>query len=347
MAQENTLTLRRLTIGHGKEKTVASNLNATLHTNRLTCLLGPNGVGKSTLLRTLAGFLPPLSGDVLVAGKPINGYSAKELSQRIGVVLTARPAVPNMTVEELVEMGRAPYTGFWGTVRRKDRAAVDKALQWVGIEHLRTRLLETLSDGERQKAMIAKALAQQTPLILLDEPTAFLDFPSKADVMRLLHNIARENHKTVLLSTHDMTLALQMADELWLMGRGEDIVTGSPEDLALNGKLENFFDNKSIGFDRYTGLFQVNNPVIRSIRMEGRHGDRFAMVRKALLRNGIKGSKEEKSDDFIVVLPTTLVYHRDGKEWNCESVEELLHCVLQPIPIPKNRHIEMKNATTQ
>ncbi|MGI6233113.1 MAG: ABC transporter ATP-binding protein [Prevotella sp.] len=329
MAQENTLTLHQLTIGHGSKKTVAKYLNATLLPDRLTCLIGPNGVGKSTLLRTLAGFLPPLSGEVLVEEKPISDYSNKELSRRIGVVLTSRHAVHNMTVEQLVEMGRAPYTGFWGSAHRKDRAAVDEALQLVGIAHLRTRMMETLSDGERQKAMIAKALAQQTSVILLDEPTAFLDFPSKAEVMRLLHRIARESHKTVLLSTHDMTLALQMADELWLMGRDKNIVTGSPEDLALEGKLENFFDNKSIGFDRYTGLFQVNNTVCRTVRMEGRHGDRFAMVRKALLRNGIKGGKEEESEDCVEVFPSEFVYRKNGRSRSCNTVEELLHHIIQ------------------
>ena len=183
-----SVILQDLSIGYtikGGKKTVAHQLNATICSGELTCLLGRNGVGKSTLLRTLSAFLPALEGDILLQGKSLSTYSDQELSQLIGVVLTEKPHVRNMTVDEMVAMGRAPYTGFWGVMSKDDQRIVDESIQLVGIDTLRHRLVQSLSDGERQKVMIAKALAQQTPIIYLDEPTAFLDYPSKVELLQL------------------------------------------------------------------------------------------------------------------------------------------------------------------
>jgi iron complex transport system ATP-binding protein len=153
-----------------------------------------------------------------------------------------------MTVEELVGMGRSPYTGFWGTLTDKDLLIVDEAIQLVGVESLKGRYIHTLSDGERQKVMIAKALAQQTPIIYLDEPTAFLDFPSKVEVMQLLHRLAREQQKTIFLSTHDVELSLQVADCIWLM-EPQLLSVGTPRQLADEGVLSRFIEHKGILFD--------------------------------------------------------------------------------------------------
>ena len=173
---------------------VAEGIDAAIRSGELTCLLGANGVGKSTLLRTLSAFQPKLGGEIMIAGKEIEAYTDKELSQTIGVVLTEKPDIRNMTVRELVALGRSPYTGFWGTLHDEDWQVVDEAIDAVRISSLRERMVHTLSDGERQKVMIAKALAQQTPVIFLDEPTAFLDFPSKVEMMQLLRRLAREAH---------------------------------------------------------------------------------------------------------------------------------------------------------
>jgi len=180
----------------------------------LICLLGPNGIGKSTLLRTLSGLLPKLSGTIMINGRALEEYSEKELSKQVGVVLTDHPQLHNMRVEELVALGRAPYTNFFGGLSFEDKVFVDEAISLVGIDKLRGRMIRELSDGERQKVMIARALAQQTPVIILDEPTAFLDFPSKVEVMKLLRNLAHDMHKTILLSTHDLDLAVRLADTL-------------------------------------------------------------------------------------------------------------------------------------
>ena len=254
-----TIRLENLAIGYrnGKDTyTVADGINASLHGSCLTCLLGANGIGKSTLLRTLSGFQPELSGKILIDGKDIYSYSKKELSRLIGVVLTSKPDVRNMSVKELVGLGRSPYTGFWGTLSDKDRDIVNWSVELVGITKLSDRMIHTLSDGERQKVMIAKALAQQTPVIFLDEPTAFLDFPSKVDIMQLLKRLTRDTGKTIFLSTHDMSLALQIADRIWLM-HNNDISIGTPQELANDKSLINFIERDGIIFDKETLTIRI------------------------------------------------------------------------------------------
>lgn len=250
------IELRNLTTGYGR-RAVATGLNAALRPGRLTCLLGPNGVGKSTLLRTLCGFQPPLGGQILIGGKDTAGMTRKEMSRIIGVVLTERPDVADMRAAEMVAMGRTPYTGFWGTLRAEDARHVDEALRLVGIEALADRMVHTLSDGERQKVMIAKALAQDTPLILLDEPTAFLDFPSKVETLRLLRRLAHEAGKTVFLSTHDLEMAIQLADDLWLLS-AEGLTHGPADALSANGTLERFAATDGLRFDAVRKVFYLS-----------------------------------------------------------------------------------------
>ena len=252
----NTVVLKNLSIGYtqkGNEKVVAQGLNAAINSGELTCLLGCNGVGKSTLLRTLSAFQPALGGDIMLDSDgslhPLTSYTDKELSRMIGIVLTEKPDVRNMTVEDLVGMGRSPYTGFWGTLSADDKQIVADAIRMVGIEPLRGRMIHTLSDGERQKVMIAKALAQQTPIIYLDEPTAFLDYPSKVEMMQLLRRLAHEQQKTIFLSTHDVELALQLSDCLWLM-ESNLLSMGTPRQLADSGALSRFVEREGIVFER-------------------------------------------------------------------------------------------------
>ena len=259
--EREDVELRQLTIGYQTKnhvKTVAEGINATIRRGQLTCLLGANGVGKSTLLRTLSAFQPKLSGSIFLAGREIDDYTAAELSRMIGVVLTEKPDVRNMTVSELVSLGRSPYTGFWGTCSKEDMTIVQDALRQVGVSALAERLIDTLSDGERQKVMIAKALAQQTPVIYLDEPTAFLDFPSKVEVMLLLRHICQEAGNTIFLSTHDLELALQIADCLWLMDRNEGLSIGTPKELADRDVLSRFIERRGISFDRRTLTIKID-----------------------------------------------------------------------------------------
>ena len=259
-----TIELRNLSIGYQTKhgiKTVATGLDGTIKSGELTCLLGANGVGKSTLLKTLSSFQPKTGGEILLEGRELSEYSDKQLSRLIGVVLTEKPDVRNMTVRELVSLGRSPYTGFWGTYSKDDLQVVDEAIAMVGIEPLKKRMVHTLSDGERQKVMIAKALAQQTPVIYLDEPTAFLDYPSKVEVLQLLCRISREADKVIFLSTHDVELALQMADTIWLMTQGESVAIGSPKTLAEQGALGRFIEREGIVFDPKTMTIKVTKQV--------------------------------------------------------------------------------------
>lgn len=271
--KKKMITLKNLVVGypdgrHTRQLNHAANEEA--HDGMLTCLIGANGVGKSTLLRTIAGFQLPLEGTVLLGGDDVRALSPRQRAERMAVVLTDRPDVMCTTVWEMVATGRAPFTGFWGRLSGKDRSIVTRSLRLVGIEWMADRTVASLSDGERQKVMIAKALAQQTPVVLLDEPTAFLDYPSRVEVMQLLLNIAHEEHKTVLLSTHDLDLALQTADRIWLFEkeRGEKkeeeegkeerkeegkekeketngnkmskIISGTPQELVSNGSISRF-----------------------------------------------------------------------------------------------------------
>ena len=249
--KQPTIQIESLSTGYrGKNNVtiVAHDINATINGGELTCLLGPNGAGKSTLLRTLSAFLPPVKGDITIMGRNLRDYSDRDLSKTIGVVLTEKTDLRNMTVEDLIGLGRSPYTGFWGTLHQKDREIMAKAIGMVGIESLRGRMIHTLSDGERQKVMIAKALAQETPVIFLDEPTAFLDFPSKVEIMQLLHTLSRTTGKTIFLSTHDLELALQIADTIWLLDREKGVMIGTPNELASNGSLNSFFTQRGIEF---------------------------------------------------------------------------------------------------
>ena len=154
-----------------------------------------------------------------------------------------------MSVEELVSLGRSPYTGFWGKLEKEDKKIVSEAISLIGIDNLKGRMIQNLSDGERQKVMLAKAIAQQTPIIYLDEPTAFLDFPSKIETMQLLQRLCRQNGKTIFLSTHDLELTLQIADRIWLMQKG-NITIGTPEEVAQSGALSEFIEREGITFDK-------------------------------------------------------------------------------------------------
>jgi iron(III) ABC transporter ATP-binding protein len=332
--KETTIRLRDLSIGYPDKhntKRVAEHLNASIHSGELTCLLGTNGVGKSTLLRTLSAFQPPLGGTIDLLDRPLSTYDDRQLATVIGVVLTEKSDIRNMTVEELVGLGRSPYTGFWGTLKESDRRIVHEAIARVRIEPLTQRMVHTLSDGERQKVMIAKALAQETPIIFLDEPTAFLDFPSKVEVMQLLHNLTHTLQKTVFMSTHDLELALQIADKIWLMDRTNGIAIGTPEDLSLEGKLSSFFSRKGITYDTETGFFRIDTDYRREIHLHG-HGSRYAMVRKALQRNGIRADRHVADDSLHIDTTGSagdpFVIHRaDGSTQSATNIEALLSLI--------------------
>ncbi|MFI3283165.1 MAG: ABC transporter ATP-binding protein [Rikenellaceae bacterium] len=329
--KDKTIVLNTLSIGY-KERCVIPNINATINSGELTSLLGANGVGKSTLLRTMTANQPKLDGEIFYHDKELASYTHKELSKMISIVLTERVAIKNISVFELVSFGRSPYTGFWGGVSHQDKEIIKESLRMVGIEHLAERMVQTLSDGERQKAMIAKALAQQTPIILLDEPTAFLDFPSKVEIMQLLHRLSRLTGKTIFMSTHDLDLALQISDRIWLMDGDRGVNTGIPEDLALNGDLSRFFERKGIAFDPSSGLFRVDTSTSVEVELivSPEASNRGAMVRKALRRCGVETKERLENSQYKIEITQSeiLITPRNSEQITCSNIEELLNIIV-------------------
>lgn len=288
---QRLLNTSNLSIGFqtnkNREVILHQDINLELRSSEITCLLGPNGSGKSTLIRTLCGLQRPLAGFVEINGKLVEKMLPGDLSRLVSIVLTGELEISNINVFSMVAYGRSPYTGYFGKLNDNDVKIVESAMQSTGIEHLSHQKFETLSDGEKQKVMIAKSLAQETPLILLDEPTAFLDFPGKVEIMQLLRNTAREHQKAVLLSTHDINLAIQFADRLWLMARERPIVTGMPEDLVLKGEIGSFFDKRKIRFEAETGTFIFETVFRGKVYLAGA-GTTYDWMAKALKRKGFE-----------------------------------------------------------
>lgn len=232
------------TIGYktkNKSIVIASNINGSLHKGELVSLIGRNGCGKSTLLRTIAGFQPLLDGRIVQDGKEIQEYSIQERSRLLSIVTTNTKSVQDMTVFDLVAMGRSPYTGFWGKLSQLDKSIITESLRKVGMENYSDRMVETLSDGERQKVLIAEAIAQETSVIILDEPTSFLDYPSKVMTMKLLSQLAHDCNKNIFISTHDLEQALQFSDRIWLLDDQKQLIIKTPKEMVAEGVLEKNF----------------------------------------------------------------------------------------------------------
>lgn len=329
-----TIEIKNLSTGYKVkkgEKVISRGLNASLSQGELTCLLGPNGAGKSTLLRTLCAFQDAIGGDVLVMGKSIKKYKSQELARLISVVLTDNSKINDMTAFEVIAMGRSPYTGFWGKLNEKDKKIIEKCLGWVGIESLAGRKMQTLSDGERQKVMIAKAIAQETPVIFLDEPTAYLDYPSKVQMMLLLHRLAKALKKTIFMSTHDLEHALQVADQVWLLDQEKGLTSGMPEDLSLEGKIEEYFNREGITFDRETCFFSIGHETAREVSMEGKEDSlEYKLCTKALIRSGIMPVRDSGAAVKIRVPGdgTFRLVEQDKESYKVNKMEHLLRTIV-------------------
>lgn len=259
----DALTAHKLTIGYPTAKgknpvCVLSDLNLSLPTETVTLLIGANGIGKSTLLRTLAGTQRQLSGRIEIEGTDIKNMSVLERAKRLALVYTDRTGGGGLTVSELVALGRQPYTGFLGKLSVNDRNICYNAMEAVGILHKAESYVAQLSDGERQKTMIARALAQQTPVIMLDEPTSFLDVASRLEIMQLLGRLAKDEKKTVILSTHDIAPAMSVADRLWIVdGEKHTIIEGQRDLLIYEGAMNKVFPNRNITYDTTANDFRI------------------------------------------------------------------------------------------
>lgn len=324
--------LDQLSVGYQKGNSkleILGGLNASIKHGELVCLIGENGVGKSTLLRSIAGVQKPLSGQVFVDNKPVNDYTAPDLARTISLVLTDRIFAGNLTVKEIVALGRHPYTNWLGKLEQKDVDKIDWALDITDIHKISDRIISELSDGQFQKTLIARALAQDGDIIILDEPTAHLDLSNKIIILKLLKDLSNETGKAILIATHEIEFSFQVADKIWIALKDKNLKEGTPEDLVLDGSLNQMINHNAINFDSDHGRFMVNYSYIKSCNLKG---DKLAYywTSNALRRNGWEVINE------ISETTITIRKGKSGYEWDLThqgnvtivySIEELVNVI--------------------
>jgi iron complex transport system ATP-binding protein len=325
------LTATKLSIGYshrGQETCVAEALDLALNAGEFICLLGPNGAGKSTLIRTLAGMQAPLSGSLKLQNQTFHSISPRERARMISVVLTEALPVGMMDAYSLVALGRHPYSGWLGGLNQYDKERIKWAFKAVGAEGLEARQISELSDGERQKISIARALAQEAQVMLLDEPTAFLDLPRRVELMTILRNLAHREQMGLLLSTHDLDLALRFADRLWMITTDGKLIQGYPEELAMSGEFARIFANENLDWDAERGSFRAHpNPCLKAhIQGDSIHA---LWTRRALERLGFGIAKPDENSALSIQVVelddhTEWAVARNGNQATHTSISQLI-----------------------
>jgi iron complex transport system ATP-binding protein len=327
---ESRIETKDLVIGYDagrhRRTVIARDINVQLNPGELVCLIGPNGAGKSTLMRTLAAMQSPLDGKVLLDGIDIHHMNSGDRARMLSVVLTEKVTVGLLDAYSLVSLGRYPYTGWSGKLTNADHEVVEWALKSVNAEEFAQRQVLELSDGERQRVMLARALAQEPRLMVLDEITAFLDLPRRVDIMRTLRRLVRETRRAILLSTHDLELALRSADRIWLLQKGGPLQVGAPERLVLNGAFERAFQSEGVDFDASTGTFRLHRDHAGEIEVQG-DSLHAIWTARALERYGYRPRSSGVACQLrVVVAPDgsrfTLIHN--GSRDEHESLEDLL-----------------------
>lgn len=339
------LKIRDLTIGYRSRnrttKRVAHNLNLALDAGEFVCLLGPNGAGKSTLMRTIAGMQPALTGEVWLDGVALRTLTPNQRATKLSVVLTDRTTAGLSTGYAMISLGRFPHTGWFGRLTPEDHGAIRKAIRLAGAESFSHRFVSELSDGERQRVMMARALAQEPRLMILDEITAFLDLPRRIEVMNLLRDLARGPERGILISTHDLELALRTADRLWLMRADGVISVGAPEDLALDGSLAAAFADEGIAFDPMRGAFRPSQEVAGgTVRVVGGDDMRRSWTVRAVERAGHRVAEEGRASSENAVVEIL-----SGGGWRrSDSVDSTLCATLYELVAHLRRRSETGGA---
>ncbi len=328
------LQLSNVSIGyHSKNRLslVQSELSLSANKGELIALIGENGCGKSTLIRSIACLQPIFKGEINLNGKNLEKLTPAKRAKLLSVVLTEQKSVASFNVRELISIGRDPYTGWLGSLSETDNDIITRAIEQTYLQGFENRNIHELSDGERQRAFIARALAQDTPLIILDEPTSHLDLANRINILLLLQKLARNTGKTILISTHELETAMQVADKLWMMEKGGGVIVGVPEDMVLNGKFDSVFNHQNYDFDKEYGTFIVQKQFDKFIttRANIRDGLMTRWTTKALSRRGFK---------IVENASVVLQIDEEEKSWTVNnnllsyvtySIEEALHAIAE------------------
>jgi len=320
------LYTRELAIGYQTKKRtleLEKELNIKIHNGELVCLIGPNGCGKSTLMRTIAGLQKPLSGETFITEVDVKSIKPHQYAKLLSLVLTDKVNVGAMTVMDMVSIGRYPYSNYFAKLQPNDYEIIERSLDSVHLTDYRDRFFSELSDGEKQRVMIAKALAQDTPLIMLDEPTAHLDLPNRVEIMNILKRLAKETNKAIFLSTHELDLALQTADTIWLMNREEKLKSGTPEDLVLSGAFEQVFHSDAFTFDKLSGSFKVVHPAKGKVALQGNDVP-STWTRRALEREGYEVVPDADLPIKVKHEKGQWLLEMSGERIDCATIGELL-----------------------
>lgn len=320
----NLLETKSLSVGYtpseGKSKVLQRDISVTIKSGEIISLMGQNGVGKTTFVKTISGLIPRLGGSVYYQNQELADIHPGDLAKKLSVVLTEKPYTQNLSVIELIAIGRHPYSSWLGTLSKKDLEAIDWAISETNINYLANHKVYELSDGQLQKVMIARALAQETDMIILDEPAAHLDLYNKIEVMMLLRDIAKKG-KGILISTHDMQISTQLSDKLWLFNFNEPVTAGTPEDLILNGTLEKTLYLQDYGYDMIHGTVKSTAKTQKTVNLVGPEKEKY-WTERALSRNDF--AVNAKSETIITIKGKTWTVQHKKDEIDCNSIKELL-----------------------
>ncbi len=311
--------------GNRKQVSVFREINLSAREGELVALLGINGIGKSTLLNTITSLIPPIEGTITINNQDVTCFSKKKLAKIISYVSTRQIKESNLLARDLIGMGRHPHTGWMGQLNKKDKEAVYQAAVDVNATHLLDKPMSNLSDGERQRVMIARALAQDTPVMVLDEPTAFLDIYNRYEIIGLLRNTAWNKGKTIVYSTHDLSIASRVSDKIWLMCPG-NCIEGAPEDLMLQGAYSNLLDPGKLEFDVNTGEIKYVHKNPESIYLDGPE-PLITNTSAALKRLGFHPVKDNQCEKSVLILKENQKpvwqYKKNNDKFSFHSIYQL------------------------
>lgn len=321
------LELGDVTTGYSDRKStkiVSKDISVSIRNGELVSLIGANGCGKSTLMRCIGGLQSVLNGNIRIQGRHVISMSSLERARSFSLVLTDQIEATNLTVYDIVSNGRYPHIGYLGKLSENDWIIINNSLDVCSLKGWGDRIYSSLSDGEKQRVLIARALAQDTPLMLLDEPTAHLDLPSRVDMMRMLNELAKNTGKAILLSTHELDLAMQWSDTIWLMDSRSNLTRGIPEDIVLSGIIGETFCNQNIFFDMCSGNFKSTKVNIQPIVIQG-EGVRRIWTERALERIGFVSVDYEECAPVIAVSEDSWILSFNKTEQIHFSLEEVLY----------------------